>query len=189
MFRQASLEEALRLLGDLLADRGQHFEVVAIGGGALQMIGVIDRPTKDIDLVAMIEGKKLVSVGTALPLPLAEAVADVARSLSLAQDWMNGGPTSLLHLGLPIGFQDRLQHRNYGGGLGLSLASRFDQIHFKLYAAADGAPGGKHHADLKRLKPSRAELEAAARWAKTHDPSEGFATMVAGVLRDFGVED
>ena len=38
------LEEALKLLGALLSDRGHHFAVVAIGGGGLQLIGVIDRP-------------------------------------------------------------------------------------------------------------------------------------------------
>jgi alkylhydroperoxidase family enzyme len=188
MFRPDSLERALELLGDLLADRDQHFEVVAIGGGGLQLIGVIDRPTKDIDLVALIEGGKLVGAGT-FPAALAEAIADVARSLNLSADWMNGAPASLLDSGLPAGFQDRLEHRKYGRGLDLSLASRFDQIHFKLYAATDDAPGGKHHVDLKKLQPSPQELRLAAEWAKTQDPSEGFAGLVVGVLRDFGIED
>jgi hypothetical protein len=189
MFRPATLEKALELLGDLLGDRRFHFELVAIGGGGLQLIGVIDRPTKDIDLVALIEGDKLVDVGLTLPPPLAEAVADVARALNLSANWMNGEPSSLLALGLPAGFQERLERRKFGRGLELSLASRFDQIHLKLYAAADDAPGGKHHVDLKQLQPSPDELRLAARWAKTHDPSEEFAGVLAGVLRDFGVED
>jgi hypothetical protein len=189
MFRPATLEKALELLGDLLADRGLYFELVAIGGGGLQLIGVIDRPTKDIDLVALIQGDKLVAVGPNLPAALAEAVADVAGALHLPADWVNAGPASLLALGLPAGFQERLERRKYGRGLELSLASRFDQIHFKLYAAADDAPGGKHHIDLKQLQPSPDELRLAARWAKTHDASEEFAGVLAGVLRDFGVED
>jgi hypothetical protein len=189
MFRAATLDEALTLLGELLADRGQHFELVAIGGGGLQLLGAIDRPTKDIDLVALVVDGNLVDVGDGLPLPLAEAVADVGRVLKLPADWMNGGPRQLLSFGLPTGFQDRLLRRSYGEGLVLYLASRSDQIHFKLYAAADDRPGGKHHADLKRLMPTRQELHAAARWAKTHDPSDGFATMLAGVLRSFGIED
>lgn len=56
MFIVAELEDALDLLGQLLSDRGHRFEVVAIGGGGLQLIGVIDRPTKDLDLVALLEG-------------------------------------------------------------------------------------------------------------------------------------
>ena len=75
------------------------------------------------------------------------------------------------------------------GGLALSLASRFDQIHFKLYATADDRPGGKHHLDLKHLQPAAAELRSAARWARSHDSSDGFAIMLRGVLQDFGLDD
>lgn len=188
MFISASLEDALRLLGQLLADRGQSFEVVAIGGGGLLLLGVIDRPTKDLDLLALREGDILTTIDPSLPPELAEAVVDVARVLNLPLKWMNGEPSSLLRFGLPDGFLGRLERRTYGG-LGVSLASRTDQIHFKLYAAADGAPAGKHHVDLQKLAPTRDELLAAARWAKTHDPSEGFALMLEGVLNTFGITD
>jgi hypothetical protein len=187
MFVVTNLEETLETLGQLLLDRGQSFEVVAIGGGGLLLIGVIDRPTKDLDLVALLDDDKLVSVEQ-LPPALSEAVADVARVFGLPANWMNGGPTSLLRFGLPKGLRERLVRRVYGG-LGLSLAHRIDQIHFKLYAAADDRPRGKHHVDLERLQPTRAELLAAAQWAKTHDPSEGFALVLAGVLVAFGITD
>jgi hypothetical protein len=146
----------------------------------------IVRPRKDLDLVALRSGKRLVSAET-LPAALAEAIADIARVLDLPDRWVNGGPSSLLRFGLPEGFLDRVEQRAYGG-LGLSLASRFDQIHFKLYAAADDRPGGKHHMDLRRLLPTRDELLAAATWAATHDPSEGFARVLGGVLASFGVQ-
>jgi hypothetical protein len=188
MFVVARLDEALKLLGTLLAERGHNFEVVVIGGGGLQLIGIIDRPTKDLDLVAFRDGDTLVRVEKTLPPLLAEAIADVARVLGLASNWINGGPRSLVDFGLPEGFLSRLERRQYGG-LGLSLASRFDQIHFKLYAAADDKPGGKHHVDLQQLKPTREELLKAGRWARTHDPSDGFALMLAGVLRAFGIEE
>lgn len=190
MFVATSLEEALELLGQLLADRGLRFDVVAIGGGGLLLIGVIDRPTKDLDLVALLENDSLVAIENenALPPALSEAVADVARVLDLPMDWVNGGPSSMLRFGLPDGFQERLHRRTYGG-LGLLLADRIDQIHFKLYAAADGKPGGKHHVDLEKLRPTREELLTAARWVRTHDPSEGFAVMLGGVLGAFGVSE
>jgi hypothetical protein len=188
MFVAAGLEEALRMLGGLLADRGHRFEVVAVGGGGLLLIGIIDRPTKDLDLVALRDGDALLPAGPHLPPALSEAVADVARVLALRDDWINGGPTSLLRFGLPEGFLARVEHRVYGG-LGISIASRFDQIHFKLFAAADDRPGGKHHVDLQQLAPTHEELRAAARWVKTHDPSEGFAMMLGGVLRAFDIED
>lgn len=136
MFNAVTLDSALTLLGQLLQDRGERFEVVAIGGGSLLLIGLIDRPTKDLDLVALREGDVLAPAGRPLPAALAEAVEDVARVLDLPPNWMNGGPDSLLRFGLPAG-----------------------------------------------------ELRAAARWTRTHDSSEGFATMLAGVLRSFGLDE
>jgi hypothetical protein len=186
MFDATGLEEALQLLGQLLTDRNQPFGVVAIGGGGLLLIGLIERPTKDVDLVALRDGSTLLPVST-LPPALREAIEDVARVLELAPNWMNGGPGSLLRFGLPTGFLERVETRTFGA-LSVSLASRFDQIHFKLYAAADDRPDGKHHVDLQRLRPTHDELRAAARWARTHDPSEGFAIMLRGVLATFGLD-
>lgn len=186
MFDATALEEALQLLGQLLADRHEPFDVVAIGGGGLLLIGLIERPTKDVDLVALRDGATLLPV-TTLPSALREAIEDVARVLDLSPSWMNG-PGSLLRFGLPDGFLERVETRVFGA-LTVSLASRFDQIHFKLYAAADDRPNGKHHVDLQRLQPTHAELRAAARWARTHDPSEGFAIVVRGVLAAFGLHE
>jgi hypothetical protein len=65
-FSSELLEQALDALGQVLADRGQAQEVVAIGGGSLLLLGLIQRPTNDIDLVALVgEGGYL----CAEPLP------------------------------------------------------------------------------------------------------------------------
>lgn len=64
----------------------------------------------------------------------------------------------------------------------------FDQIHFKLYATVDQG-AGKHEADLRALVPTPDELLAAARWTRTHDPSEGYRSVLERVLSAFGVED
>jgi len=42
------LEQALDMLGQLLEDRKQHCEVVAIGGGSLLLLGQTARPTRDL---------------------------------------------------------------------------------------------------------------------------------------------
>ena len=62
-------------------------------------------------------------------------------------------------------------------------------MHLKLYAAADDAPGGRHLQDLRALGPTRDELLAAARWAMTHDPSDGFRSMLVGVLATLEIDD
>jgi hypothetical protein len=56
-----TLREALRTLGAILEDRGVSYEVVVIGGGALLLVGLIERATKDIDVVALAVGDQWVS--------------------------------------------------------------------------------------------------------------------------------
>jgi hypothetical protein len=69
------------------------------------------------------------------------------------------------------------------------VAGRFDQVCFKLYAAADQGMRSKHAADLMALRPSHDELPAAARWSRTHDPSEGYRQQLMAILAALGVED
>jgi hypothetical protein len=177
----------LRALGEQLAARGESYELVVIGGSALLALGLVERTTKDVDIVALRSGDDLKG---AKPLPdgLRAARDLVARDFSLPAEWLNAGPTELLEFGLPDGFTDRLERRDYGPGLVVYLASRYDQIHFKLYAAVDQGPG-KHEADLRALAPTKAELIAAARWSRSQDPSEGYAQVLRGALASFGVTD
>jgi hypothetical protein len=186
-FDATLLQDALSTLGSVLESRGHHFEVVAIGGGSLLLLGLIRRPTKDIDIVALIDSRGLMSAEP-LPKPLREARADVASSLGLADDWLNPGPTSLLAFGLPDGFAQRMTRRDFGG-LVVHLAGRFDQVCFKFYAAVDQGPRSKHSQDLSRLAPTPDELRSAARWARAHDPSDGFRVMARQALAAFGVEE
>ena len=184
MFDHASLKDALSAVGDLLEDRGERFEVIAIGGGALLLLGLIERSTRDLDLVAMKVGDVLVKP-TPLPAALAAAANDIGELMGLAPGWFNAGPASLLDLGLPEGFLARTIRREYAG-LVIHLASRLDQICFKVYAAVDDSPRGKHFADLKELTPTPDELRAAAAWVMTHDTSSGFREILDQVLAALG---
>ena len=123
-----------------------------------------------------------------MPPALLAARDLVSRDFGLPEDWLNAAPADLLEFGLPEGFIDRLERRDYGEALTVHLASRFDQIHFKLYAMVDQG-AGKHEADLRALEPTREELLAAARWTRTHDPSEGFREQLLAALAYLGVED
>lgn len=185
---RTQLELALQALGELLESRGQHYEVVLIGGGNLILRGLITRPTtRDLDLLGAWtpEGVKPMRP---MPEPLHLAVVDVARAYGLATDWINLGPDSLLDLGLPEGFVGRLERHPYGGFVAW-LADRFDMICFKLYAAVDQGPRTRHLQDLIELRPDPDELLSAARWTVTHDPSPGYRSLLADALRRLGVED
>jgi hypothetical protein len=75
MFRNADLQEALTTRGQILLDRSESHDLVVIGGGALLLLGLIERPTKDLD-ARIKKGRWL----RADPFPdsLTKAVADVA---------------------------------------------------------------------------------------------------------------
>ena len=185
---QESAERLLSALGEQLAAIGERFELVVVGGSGLLVLGEIERSTRDIDLVALRNGEEL---ATAKPLPgsLSRAAERVARDFGLDEGWLNGGPTALLDLGLPEGFLERLDSRSYGKALIVHFASRYDQIHLKLYAMVDAGGPGKHEEDLRALTPSEAELLAAANWSRTHDPSEGYRETLLRALRHLGVSD
>jgi hypothetical protein len=187
MFTASSLEEALEVLGEVLADQGNSAALAVIGGGSLLLSQLIERPTKDLDVVALVIAGEY---RRAMPFPdfLAAAVRDVAAAKGLTPDWLNPGPTDLLDFGLPVGFEQRATLRRFGA-LSLHVASREDQICFKLYAYIDQGPRSKHAADLKRLSPSANELQWAGDWCRMQDPSDGFAQQLELALQTLGGTD
>jgi hypothetical protein len=185
---QVQLETALRALGELLAARSLHYEVVFIGGGSLILRGLVSRPTtKDLDILGRWTPAGVERMHP-MPEPLRQAVVDVANAYGLAEDWVNLGSESLLDLGLPDGFASRLERRDYNG-LVAWLAGRFDMVCFKFYAAVDQGPRSRHFQDLRELGPNRDELLAAASWSVTHDPSPAFRALLAEMLAQLGVEN
>ncbi|MGH2378327.1 MAG: DUF6036 family nucleotidyltransferase [Candidatus Limnocylindria bacterium] len=184
---RTSFDDALATLGALLAERGLRYELYAVGGGALQLLGLIRRPTKDIDVAGLVEDG-VITPPRPMPAELMAAVVAVAELLDMSDDWMNAGPASLLDLGLPKGALERAVRREWQG-LVLYLAGRTDQISFKLYAAVDQGPDSKHFSDLRQLEPTTDELLTAGRWARTHDPSDAFRDQLVRALGDLGVSD
>jgi hypothetical protein len=176
----------LGALGEQLELRGEHYTVAVVGGSALLALGLVARATRDVDVVALLDGEKLICAEP-LPAGLLDAAGVVASDFGLPGDWLNAGPASLLDLGLAEGFLQRAQRRRYGPALSVLFASRVDQIHLKLYAVVDQGPG-RHLADLRALAPTEAELLAAARWSRSHDPSEGYRSVLIETLEHFGVK-
>lgn len=186
---KSALEEGLRLLGELVLEHPpQHY--VVCGGSSLIALDLIRRTaTKDVDVLARVEDGELVC---AKPLPswIIEAIHRVGKELGLEDGWFNSDSSddSLFRLGLPKDLTSRLTTREYGPSLRISFISRLDQIHLKLYAAADQG-AGRHFKDLQDLKPTREELLQAARWTRTQDPSEGFRSVLGEALKALGHAD
>lgn len=176
----------LQALGRHLARDQMPADLVIIGGSALLALELTARATRDIDVVAVVNDDHLESAAE-LPQPLLDACRRVARDFDVPPDWLNSEPADLLRFGLPTGLPERWTTESFGPALTVRWVSRLDQIHFKLYAAVDQA--GKHLADLQALAPTADELIDAARWTRTHDPSEGFLSALREALAYFGVPD
>lgn len=157
--------------------KGGYLEIAICGGAALNLLNIVERVTKDIDIVSPED----------LPVKLSEAIKITADHFGLKADWMNQGPVDLLKMGLPAGFYDRCKRLQYHPNLVFLVTSRFDQIHFKLYASIDS--GGYHVQDLKKLKPTDEELVMAANWCFSHDVSEPFRSLMIDFLQRNGWEN
>ena len=180
------LKEVLETLGELLEERGQHVGILVVGGGSLLLLGLVQRPTADLDVVGF-PGPVGYVKATSLPAFLSEAAEEVGAAFGLGERWLNSGPAGLIDFGLPEGLADRVTIRTFGG-LDVHLPAREDLICFKLYAAVDQGPRSKHVADLRAMEPTREELLTAARWTRTQDDSAPFLSELGGALEMFGIE-
>jgi len=180
------VERALDAVGQILQAEGAKFAIIVIGGAALQLLGVVDRATRDVDVVALGEPPdanrpRLRDPGEELPDPLRRAREIVAEDLGLDSNWLNLGPALQWKQGLPPGFEDRLQWRRYHS-LTVGIADRRDLIAFKLYAAADSTgPSSVHYQDLIALEPSTEEIDWATEWVRTQDVAPEFHAVLKQV--------
>ncbi len=187
-----NIDQALSLLaGRLDLAQTDPVRLVICGGSALIAMSLRRRTTRDMDVVALLSAAQEPISPDPLPDFLLRAADQVSRDLGLFEGWLNNGPSrgegGIFQMGLPEGFVGRLTEKEYGPRLAIYFIGRLDQIHFKLYAAADQRDG-THLNDLKALHPTAAELEAAARWAMTHDVSEGFKMVLKELLTQLGHE-
>jgi hypothetical protein len=191
-YQYEQFNKALQLLdGRLAIGSAPSYNLVVCGGTALMATGLLQRATRDVDIVALADDEGGLIDPAPLPGPLVKAAKEVADDLGLPEDWLNNGPSSgeggIYRLGLPEGFSDRLVWKEFGEKLTVAFIGRTDQIHFKLYAAVD-LFGSYHASDLRELDPTDEELLTAAAWTRTHDPSEGYLESLRMFFRKYGYE-
>jgi len=191
MLNKNNLDEILHALDrQIEVYGGSPISLVVCGGTALFVLGLIIRTTKDIDVLGTVSekhGQILVKKINKFPKYLTDASKDVQKDFGLPEGWINKGPTSQVDSGLPQGFEKRLIKKQYGNYLSIYYISRLDQIYFKLFAAVDR--NDYHVDDLFQLKPTKQEIEDAARWVLTQDVSLGFKAILKDFLRKHGYEE
>jgi hypothetical protein len=163
-------------------------EIVVCGGAAMNVLGYVQRTTEDVDVIAFVgknqHGKQHLVKAKPIKKELLKAAQRVADDFNLKDNWFNSAASSVMDFGLPVGLLERTETRTYNKNLIIHFLTRYDQIHFKLYAAVDR--GGKHVDDLLALKPTPEELEKAAHWSMTHDTSDGYKKVLKSFLTQLG---
>ena len=120
------------------------------------------------------------------------AIRDVAKIKNLPcepkdeRDWLNPGPWFLFQMGLPEGFESRLDALDFGA-LRIHMLGRQDLITLKLWAAISSARGKRRVVDindLRTLQPSDKELDNAIDWCVQKDGTPDVREMdIDPVLR------
>lgn len=178
------LTSILQLLAESLAIRfpDRCWSFVVCGGSALNALELIERNTKDIDVIGEVKDDILSSF--VIDKGFLETINKITKYKDLPKDWFNTGPQGFIHSGLPDGLYERLCWISYGSNLKIGYISRTDQIYFKLYASVDR--GGYHTDDLLKLKPGRKELINACYWVLQQDVSIEFRGLLVSMLEQLG---
>src|SRR5687767_12490362 len=101
-----TIRTALSLLGEHLAAEGASYSIVVVGGAALNLLGVVNRTTRDVDVLAMQSGLgTIVPPPSPLPIVFLDGVKRVAEDMSLDADWLNTEIAVQWTQGLPPGLE------------------------------------------------------------------------------------
>ena len=180
---RAALEAALAAVGERLEFAGESCRILVVGGAAMNLLGVVDRATIDVDVLALAADNGAIRPPDPLPDNLVRAATAVARDLGLDERWINSTVAGQWRFGLPPGIDQGIEWRRYGG-LAVGIAPRRALVFFKLYASADQTgPDNVHTRDLIALGPSDEELAAAAAWVAEQDAGPEFRSVIEKVVR------
>ena len=169
-----------------LADAGE-FTLLVCGGSALSLAGIIQRPTRDVDVLGLVKAvEPAVIVAEQLPVEVTRAADLVALDLGLPSDWLNDAARDVQRLGLPPGILERAHRLEFGPCLTVLFIGRQDQVALKLYAAIDREMGQRHLKDLEEVAPTQAEMEAAVHWLLNRETSPQFREAVRFIAEGLG---
>lgn len=152
-----------------------------VGGATMNLLGIIQRSTNDVDVIARAfrdpDGAVHLSRAEPFPDALRAAIGTVARDFGLSPDWMNADVGAQWVHGLPPWILEDLTWRSYGA-LRVGLVGRRTLVALKLFAAVNSGPWSVHAQDLIALAPTAAEWNESRRWVATQDAYEAFPALV-----------
>ncbi len=182
------LEELFSALGDHLERAVSPFSIVVVGGASMAALGLIERTTKDVDVIASAhfdKGEFHLSRATPFPDSFLEAIQRVARDFGLPDEWLNGVIDKQWNTGLPPGLSEHIEWRTYSA-LKVGFVGRGGLIPLKFFAVVDQGSNSKHWQDLLALQPTGGEIKEAASWVRSQDEGlefKDFVNQVSDELR------
>jgi len=187
MISQENIGKILTLLSERLqlSLPAKKWSFLVCGGTALNVLKLIDRTTKDVDVIGVIKNNELVRAE--LEEEFFIEIKIVAEYFSIPSNWFNTGPEAYIQSGLPRGLIKRLTWHQYGPNLFCGFISRIDQIYLKLYASVDR--GGYHVTDLNALNPTEKEILNASIWTLQQDVSSGYKMILISMLKQIGYQN
>jgi hypothetical protein len=185
-----TIDKIFRTLNEhLKVHKGNHYSIVVCGCTALIAKGLINRKTKDVDVlgeVLIINGKIIIKKILQFPSWFIKAVYTVSMDLNMPDNWFNAGPTMQVDFGLPKGIESRLEKISYGDLLDIYYISRIDQIFFKLNHSICVGGSGYQVDDLFNLNPTQQEIFAACIWVLDQYKSENIKQSLLNFLKKSG---
>jgi hypothetical protein len=166
--------QTLEHFDDFLEARGLRLDAIIVGGSALVLIGIIDRPTRDVDVLSPDLAPSITDASRAFALEMR------SRGIELGDAWLNNGPSSLSRV-LPDGWIHRTQPAFAGRALMLETLGRTDLLKTKLFALCDR---GTDLADCIAFSPTAEELEEAMPWVALQDANESWPSHVKATIGD-----
>jgi hypothetical protein len=166
--------QTLQHFDGFLEDRGLRLDAIVVGGSALVLLGIIDRPTRDVDVLHPDLPPQIAAASRAFALQMR------GRGIEVSDTWLNNGPASLSKV-LPNGWRQRTQPAFSGRALVLETLGRADLLKTKLFALCDR---GTDLADCMAFSPTVEELEEAMPWVALQDANELWPSHVETTIRD-----
>ena len=149
-----------------------RLDAIVVGGSALSLLGLIERQTRDFDILHPRLSVDIIRAAVAF------AVQQRAAGVELSDEWLNNGPMQLVGV-LPEGWRLRLRPAFQGVALTLTTLGRLGLAMTKLFALCDR---GTDLADCIELATTTSELAVAEPWLVTQDTNPMWPDHVRSIL-------
>ena len=166
--------ETLLAFDAFLGSRALRLDAVIIGGAALNLLGIVQRPTRDCDVLHPKIPPDVLTAAREF------AMATRSAGTPLDDDWLNNGPQSLVDQ-LPPGWDLRLQDILSGTSMRIRCLGRIDLLRSKLFALCDRATD---LLDCVAMAPTADELDLVMPWLTYQDANPDWPDHVRTTMSD-----